>query len=343
MLRVPVIATLVAASVFHFSRDPELLKAQDAERGGDPLNALRWSLASLRRRPSGLAAARIAARNLSQLLYPDEAEAYYLKLRSRGVFDVDDAHARALGLTRANRRDSAVLAYKEILSRTPEDAAALQRLAAIHWGSGRGEEALALAERLSRTPAGVVPGLAIMAAVEHASGKRPEAIRHSRALLDVDPELKGLAQSPLIFWVEFGTDLLSEGLPSEARRRLEPVAARLADPGLMDLLAQTYLDEGDRDEAERWWRRSIEREAGRAQPWLQLGRLALQRQTPAEAVDALSRANELRPGDYETLAALAAAHRLLGHAGPAAEFQAEARRAMPKSEGGMGADAPPKP
>ena len=77
---------------------------------------------------------------------------------------------------------------------------------------------------------------------------------------------------------------------------------------------------------------------------VQLGRLALLRKEPGEAVNPLDRALAINPDCYQALHGLAVAHRLLGHEAEASDFQARAiraQRALPPPTGGMGADAPP--
>lgn len=344
--RTSVLLGLVALTAGQLAYDPDLAEARHAEAGKNPANALKWSLAGLRRRPWSFEGARVTARSFSELLYPDEAEPYYQRLRRWRALRPADAHARALGLTRANLRDRAIVAYEAILKDDPNDALALQRLAAVQWARGDGDRAIAAAERLAKTPEGAVTGRVILAAVHHSASRRVEAIRFSREVLELDPRLERIRQPEVIFWVEFANDLIGEGLLDEVKRRLEPVAPRLNEPGLYDLLGSAYFGEGDRARAEELWRKSVSLQPDRAQPWLELGRLAVRERRPEEAASNLTRALDLRPNDYEALAAMSAAQRLLGHADLARDYQAKAvaaQKVLPTSTGGMGSDALPKP
>jgi tetratricopeptide (TPR) repeat protein len=343
--RVAVLTGLLALTACQWLRNPDRARAEAADRSGETVQALTWALASLDRHPRDTSSARIAAHGLSQLLYPDEAEPYYERLRRGRVFGPGDAHARALGLTRSNRRAQAVTAYESILARTPDDPIALQRLAAVHWLRGDAQGALKRAERLARTPSGAVPGHAILAGVHHDLGNYEEAVRHFRLVAEIDPELRRLDQPEMIFWLEYGGDLIGVGRPAEARRVLRRAVDRAGDPALMDMLARACLEEGDAPEARRWWLRSSERDAGRVTPWLQLGRLELRDGSTEEALTYLERASRLEPDSYVVLSSLASAHRLLGHKEQASDYFARAARAKrpaPRPGAGMGADAVPE-
>ncbi|MFO0909154.1 MAG: tetratricopeptide repeat protein [Isosphaeraceae bacterium] len=273
--------------------DPALARARQAVIEQDRLGAIKWATSSLERRPSGPEAVRIAAHQLSELLFPDEAEAYYQRLHTLNRFEKQDAHVRALGLTRANQREKAVAAYEEILAGDPTDALALQRLAALQWLRGRSDDALAVAERLAKTSEGAVAGHTILAEVSHEVGRRRDAIVHFRRVLEIDPELRSLTQPQVIFYAQFGGDLLTEGLASEARTVLRKAVETNREPGLFDLMGRACLDDGDPVEAAEWWRRSTEIDPERVAPWLHLGKLALKGGNPAEAAELLNRALSL--------------------------------------------------
>jgi tetratricopeptide (TPR) repeat protein len=343
-LRLLIVGGLLALTAWHATRDPDLIEATITDQRADSVSALRGALNCLGRRPGNVDAARIAARNLSQLLYPDEAETYYDRLRNRGRFDRDAAHARALGLTRSNRREQAAAAYESILKDNPDDSLALQRLAALQWNRGRKNEALEMAGRLSKTSSGAVNGHTILAEVYHDAGERDKAVVHFRRVLELDPELRQLSQPRLIFWHEFGQDLLHTGYPAEARRVLSKAVGQVDDPALMELLGRACFDEGDTREAEVWWQRAIEKAPERVGPWLLLARKSFQKQELDDALTYVARVLDIDPNHYVALSMASSAHRALGHTEEARSFQsraAKARLAKPVSASGMGADAVP--
>jgi tetratricopeptide (TPR) repeat protein len=119
-------------------------------------------------------------------------------------------------------------------------------------------------------------------------------------------------------------------------------AARRDDPEALERRGFLSLAAGDADDAEHWWRLTLERDPQRVSTWVQLGRLALRRLDPESAVDPLERALAIDEENYPALHGLAAAHRLLGHSALARDYQSRAeiaQRALPPPTGGMGADA----
>lgn len=129
-------------------------------------------------------------------------------------------------------------------------------------------------------------------------------------------------------------------------RRVAPprTPAAQPDPDEMDRKAWRCLVGGDVEGAEVQWRQAAQVDPRRAGPWVQLGRLSLQRRQPDEAVARFNRALELSPESYEAFHGLASAHKLLGHDTEASLFgdrADRARRALPPPTGGMGADAMP--
>ena len=87
-------------------------------------------------------AALVAARCLSRLGRPDQAEAHYQKA---APLDLEDLHIRALGLVVNNRREPAILAYREILETPARRRAGLEP-------DGRRPD---LGEPLGRGPRGI--------------------------------------------------------------------------------------------------------------------------------------------------------------------------------------------
>jgi tetratricopeptide (TPR) repeat protein len=340
------LAALAGFTAWNLGRDPAVAEAEAAQRNHDTLTSLRRSLDGLERNPGNPRTARLAALALSLLIYPDEAEPYWELARRRGSFSLEDANARALGFTRANRREEAVAAYEDILRSHPDDPTALQRLAAVQWSRGHGDEALAAAERLAKTPTGAISGHTILAGVHHDMKHTEQAIASFRRVLELDPELKQVAQPKLVFWEAFAEDLLKEGQHAELRERLARVIEEVAQPILMDLLGEACLADGSEAEAERWWRHSLELDTSRIDPWLNLARLAIARHDADEALAHLARALELRPENYEVLSLLSATHRGLGQSQQAQEFQLRANRvrpSLPAADTGMGSLSVPRP
>jgi tetratricopeptide (TPR) repeat protein len=242
--------------------------------------------------------------------------------------DLDDLHVRAYGLVRGNRRREAEAAYREILARWPDDPLALRRLAAELMTVMRWDEALGLAERLRRTPGGDVDGLAMVAAIQHQDNKEG-AVAAYRRLFEVDPQLRRLPSSPAfrrVFWSQLTEDFLAIGAPAEACRHLDRAPPADRGPHWMWLLGRTYHQDGALDEAGRYWREAVRADPGLTDAWIELGRLALARNRPEEAIAPLERAAGLEPRAYAPAYHLALAYRQVGRLDLAERYRRRAER-----------------
>jgi tetratricopeptide (TPR) repeat protein len=282
----------------------------------------------LARRPFSRAAALIAARCLSRLGQSEEADPLY---QQAGPLDHDDQHIRALALVRANRREPAIQAYREILGCRPDDVLALRRLAAVLISQSRWAEALATAERLIGIPAGAVIGHTLAAVVHHDTANPDQSIVEFACVLKLDPNLKQMPLSPRsMFWSYYGLDLFATGRVDDAQRVLRRGLGEGDDAELADLLGRTYYHQGVLNEAESWWRHAVELAPHRADTWWRIGRLALQQARPDEAVEPLRRASELEPKAVGPVYGLSLAYRRLGRIEEAERLreQSERLRAM---------------
>jgi len=292
---------------------PKALRESDAAYARNDLTtSLGQALGHLRWHPWSRAATLGAARCLSRLDFADWAEPYYRRA-GLGRIGAADLHVRALGLFRANRRDLAVAAYREILERRPEDVLALRRLAAVRIAQGANDEALALAGRLIRIPEGEVIGHTLAGTIAHDTGDTEHCVEEFSRVLALDPKLTRMPLSPhSMFWTYLGQDLLTLGRADDARSHLERALTEGNNAALAAMLASAYRQLGDLDQAERWWRVAAGWEPRMAGPWLGLGRLALQRGRPEQAIEPLRRAGELSPNDAGPVYSLSLARRRLG-------------------------------
>jgi len=299
--------------------------------------ALNKARGHLARRSYSRAAALIAARCLSNLDRPDQAEPYYKKAGSLGL---EDQHTRALGIVKGNQRAWAIQAYRQILTRRPQDVRALRRLAAVQISESRWTEALETAKRLTEIPAGAVVGHTLAAVVHHNTANIDQSVVEFARVLELDPGLKQVPLTPRsIFWAYYGQDLLATGRAVLAGRCLHRALAEGGDARIADLLGQSYYQQGEIDDAERCWRYTLGLNPNLAGTWCRIGRLELQANKLEDAVGSLLRASQLAPRAVEPAFSLSLAYRRMGRSEEADRFQERAGRLRAESappRGGMG-------
>jgi tetratricopeptide (TPR) repeat protein len=247
-------ALLVSLTVWNLTRSVALEEAQRAYARRDLAGCLRRARDHLARRPWSRAAALLAARCLSQLDYPDEAEPYYQRA---GRLALDDRQIRAYGFVRSNQHAHAIRAYQEILARWPDNVLALRRLAAVELAVQNRTASLALADRLIAIPGGEAVGFTLRGTVHHDDGNRAEAVAAYERVLQRDPELRVMPLPRRLFWSEFGDDLVALGRVADARRHLRRAVAQEPDAALMTMLGRAAQLEGDIDDAEACFRQAL--------------------------------------------------------------------------------------
>jgi tetratricopeptide (TPR) repeat protein len=334
-----VVLALTAMFVWSELNPAALRDAEAAYRRNSVELALTRARDHLASRPSSRAAALIAARCLSRLDRPDQAEPFYQKA---GRLSLEDQHGRALALVRGNSRKQAILAFQEILARSPDDVLALRRLAAVQISESLWSDAIATAARLIEIPEGAVIGHTLAGVVHHNTESPEQSVAEFGRVLELDPKLERMPLTPrTMFWVYFGQDLLTIGRPAEARRLLDrAMNEEGGNPKIADLLGQSHYQQGAVDDAERCWRLALEWDRNRAETWWRIGRIELQRGQIEEAISSLRRANELEPTAVGPVYGLSMAYRRLGKKEEADRLQAEADRLRIRSgppRGGMGA------
>ncbi|HKI20005.1 MAG TPA: tetratricopeptide repeat protein [Isosphaeraceae bacterium] len=305
------IATALLAMLIRSELYPaDLAEADAAYRRNDLGTALRLAQGYLARRPTNRRAALLAARCLSRLGQPDQAETHY---RKAGHLDFEDQHIRAFGLVVNNRREPAIQAYREILERRPDDVLALSRMAGVLISESRWDDALETSERLIKIPDGAVIDHTLAGVVNHNKRDSELAVFAFSRVLELDPDLKKMPLKPRsMFWTEFSHNLIEVGRGNEARRYLHRALAEGNDAKVADLLGQSYYLEGALDDAEQCWRLALQWDPDRFGTWWRIGKLELQRGRPAEAIEALLRAAALEPKAGGPLYSLALAYRRLG-------------------------------
>jgi tetratricopeptide (TPR) repeat protein len=303
---------------------PTLREAASAYRRGDLEAAHRKATGHLSSRPMSRTAALIAARSLGRMGRAGEAEPYSQRA---GRLGVDVEHDRAFALIQARLHSQAAEVYEEILSRSPGDVTALRRLAVARILQSRWNDALEVAGRLKQLPRGKVIGYTLAGVVYHDTARPDAAVVEFEHVVALDPDLLQMPLQPKQqFWVYLTQDLVGLGRGEDARPYLTRALADRQDPFYYDLLGESFWQEGAMEDAERSWLKSIELNPRRAQPWLSLGNLELQRNHPEAAVERLCRAAGLAPSAREPYYSLGQAYSRLGRGEEAARCRSIADR-----------------
>jgi tetratricopeptide (TPR) repeat protein len=209
----------------------------------------------------------------------------------------------------------------------------MRRLAGILLASQDGtDDLLELAARLEQTPGGAVIGATLRGVVHHNDKNPQQAVAAFERVLELDPQLREMPLSPILFWTHYGDDLLSSGRMEDANRTLSKALATNPDPALANRLGQTFFLQGEFDDAERAFRHAAELAPADHAAYLNLAKLALSRHESAEALKQLNRARSLSPRRYEVLYSLALIYRQLGRKEEADDLQEALRHLREQSD-----------
>ncbi|ADV60970.1 Tetratricopeptide TPR_1 repeat-containing protein [Isosphaera pallida ATCC 43644] len=337
LVTIPIL--LVGWTWFNLASDDRLERAAEFERRGeyDPQlwnQTIRLSLDYLNDHPWSRQAARQAARGLCGRDFPDLAEPYFQRA---GTLTQDDLHVRAYAITRSNRRDEAVQAYREIVQRDPTDVLAWQRMGGVLISQSKYDEALEVARRLIELPEGQVIGHQMAGLSHHANRDYGPAMDEWDALLKLDPRLEKVTLPHEVFWFYVGFDALQMGRADDVLTWLTPVVTQELDsPTLWALIGQAHQLQGEHHQAEAAFRRAVDRAPDYAVGWTYLGRTLLALNRPEEAVAALRRAIEQDRDIPAAYYALSQAQTRLGRRDLAQaalkEFQAARKRLDPNRQ-----------
>jgi tetratricopeptide (TPR) repeat protein len=317
--RLLVLVGLLALTGWNVTRSDRLDEARKAYARGDLVPCLQWTLDHLCRRPWSREPALLAARCLSRLDFPDSAKPYY---HCAGPLSLDDLQIRAFGLVRGNHRQQAIKAYEEILARWPENVTALRRLAAVQLSENNTPQLQSLADRLIQSPGGAAIGYTLQGVVAHNDSNYEQSVTAFEQVLRLDPELRAMPLPRSLFWSNLADDLIKLGRLDDAKDHLTRALASKPDAHLMNTLGRAYHLGGFFDEAAQCFRQVAEWEPNSYLPWLNLGKVELQRHQFEAARTHLETALKFMPRQADVLYALVTVYRLLDRPADVARTEA---------------------
>jgi cellulose synthase operon protein C len=197
--------------------------------------------------------------------------------------------------------DKALAAYRKVLEKTPGDLdTRLKVVQLLNIQGALGQvvkEYEALVRTAPRNPEYVLQ-------LAEALIQRGERARALAQLKQVEAQARG-DEEMLGALVDFYERLGEKERAIEILRRLTEVGSQ--DPRRLVELGDRYWQQGDKKKAVAIWQRLRTLGADRALALLTLGEAYLDHEMPAEALDALKQASELKPGDTKYLRAYASA------------------------------------
>ena len=300
---------LLVLTGWNLTRSDSLAEAERAYTRVDLAGCLQHALDHLDRQPWSREAALLAARSLSRLDYPDQAEPYFQRA---GALSLSDLQLRAYGMVRGPHPERAIPAFQEILERSPGNVTAMRRLAAVLLAQKDIPQLLKLADQLDKAPGGEVVGSMLRGVAYHNDKNPQQAVAAFERVLELDPELREMPSSRTMFANHYALDLINSGRIEDAGRYLNRILPNQPDSDLMNVLGNTYLLRGEIEEAERCFRQSVEWDPRNFAPRLSLASLAIQGRRLDEALQQLNQVKLLAPQRSDVLLKLVSVYQQLG-------------------------------
>lgn len=205
-----------------------------------------------------------------------------------GVISTSSQRAWADALLHEQRWTEALPLLAELNREFPNDADILHELAACQGQLGYFDESIAATERLVRIPEHERRGRVLLGMLQYRRGNNRLAIQAWAPLLEHDGKLDDLQLSPAELLLAYGRALLDDGRPAEAAPQLKrAIEVEFSDEAGL-ALAEAYDSLGNRDGAVELWTKVVEHTSGNREAREGLARTAMERKSPAEALQWLA-------------------------------------------------------
>jgi tetratricopeptide (TPR) repeat protein len=238
-----------------------------------------------------------------------EAEAYFCQVP---LNQLEDLHLRARGLVARGLWCESSFVFEQILQKNPADGQALEQLARIRIRQERNDEALELGQQLTQIPSWEVHGYLIVGAIEYHKGSYARAAEALEEVVRRSNDVTSLPVEPASFLEMLADALLILGRAEEAEQHARRARDLAQSPNSSWLVGVARHHQGDSDGARQYWQETVDLDPMALRAIRELGRDALLRQQPEEALRWLERARAIDPNDKGTLQAMVATYRRLG-------------------------------
>lgn len=262
-------------------RDPALAKAEIRLDEGAADVALAEADVVLARRPRNERALSLKARALVELGRWDEAIHIFSQI---SVQSSKDMRACAIALVHRQRWNEALPLLEKLLEQDPDDPLALRHATTCQFQTGQATAALDSAAKLAKIRGHEVEGLFLSGVIHRAQENIELAVKNWAHIESLQPDAKGLPIEPAEFFLIYGDDLVSEGLPQTALAKLEKSRELKENLAVLLRLGKVWALTGNEAEALAAWKQALEYDAGNQEARNGLAELALGRSDAEEAL-----------------------------------------------------------
>ncbi|MBW3596510.1 MAG: tetratricopeptide repeat protein [Planctomycetes bacterium] len=303
-------ASAVIVTVLIWRREQPLAEAERLLEAGDVRGGLALLDTFLARRPESDRALALKGRALAELERWDEADQVFSQVGARSP---EEMQAWATALVHQRRWSEALPLLEQLLKTDADDPRTLRQAATCRFQTGRVQAALNTAAALAGIPGHEVEGLFLAGVIHRAQGDRRLAIENWARIESIAAEARGLPVPPAEFYLIYGEDLLSEGLPRTALPKLQRSLQIEEDVAVLLRLGEAWALLGHDDEAGAAWTKAIQLDADNLDARNGLAELALSRGDAEEALQRLAPLADRPDVSSSTAFLMERAHTLLGN------------------------------
>lgn len=267
----------------------------------------------------------LAARSLCQLTRFEQADAIYRRVPIAQL-STADLRLWGQGLMQLHFWPQALDVYEELVRRSPREPVAIQTVAVLDFQIGKGDEALALAERLAKFPSHQAAAFCIQGAIYESLGESDKAADLFEQVMTLDPSGKSLPVPITEIRQKLILNLYSIGRLDETQQILEDAIATQPNPELISMLGSVLFKKGESEAAREQWLATLRLDERNVRSIMGLGELAMVERQPAEAIEWFRLASDSGAGSSSLEYKLSIAYRQAGRPDLAELHTAEYQR-----------------
>lgn len=270
----------IAAGSF-WLRDNELENVRIAAQKGEWAICLQRANALLALRRDHQEAMQWAARAALELQSWETAERWLDQISHPEPADLDKL---GTGLASQKRLAKAARVFERILESSPENVAAMQKLAGIHFQAGELEKTRRIARVLTKHRDQAAMAYCLLGSIEGALGDAAAAVENFTSALALAPDGNGLPLPLIEVYTLLARDLLNLARAAEAERYLRLAVQSHASADVRQLLALARYEQDDLVDAEHWCLEALKRNPRHAAAFECLGMITDQKGQLAESI-----------------------------------------------------------